>query len=223
MQNWQLIQQVLESLYHLSGVAVAVAAFLALRQLSLAKRSLRQSAELSRMSARREAYRLAAQQCHVYMNDLVPLMNKCDEKLRSLGISTLLESFSVQVSEDGIQVKPPANVRENPAYKEFPPLDALLGIVEAANALEAFSVLFTSGVAAEGVAFRSIGTSFCNSIKGYAPVLLPLGGKSHFQNLLQLFHIWQLRIERERLRDQHNDISKQLERIQEIRIQPLGT
>jgi len=59
-------------------------------------------------------------------------MNRCDKNIRDLGISTLLESFSVQVSEDGIQVKPPANVLQNPAYKDFPPFDAVLGIVEAA-------------------------------------------------------------------------------------------
>jgi hypothetical protein len=224
MQNWQVVEKVLEALFYLSGMGLFVTAVLGLRQLSLAKKSLSQSAQLFRVSAMREAFRLAADQCDLYANRLIPLINECDRKLRELGASEILEKFKVAVDREGIRIVPPEGFR-----RECEPGCVLLQyqaeeeILRIANALEALAVPFVSGVAAEGVAFSSIGPSFCFSVGRYAPVILPLAGRKHFQNLFELFHLWRTRIDCEELRERQKEISKKLGSVQEITIRPLGT
>ena len=213
----------IRGVFYLSGVGLFITAAIGLRQLSLAKKSLSQSAELFRLSTIREAFRLAADHCNHYMNNLVPLINECDEKLRKFGASDTLDKFIVTVDSVGIKIVPSEGLR-----REIKPGCVLLSnqaefeIIRIANALEAFAVLFITGVAAERVAFSSVGSSFCFVVSRYAPIIVPLAGKEHFQNLIRLFHLWQTRINHEELRKQQKEISKKLGTVQEISIKTLG-
>jgi hypothetical protein len=89
--------------------------------------------------------------------------------------------------------------------------------------LEAFAVLFTSGVAAEQIGFSSVGKTFCSSVKTVLPFLVPFSGKNHYQNLFQLFQMWELRIEQNDLLQQQRKIVDELSKTQTINIKPLGT
>src|SRR5580700_3378773 len=59
-------RSVLELLYYLSGIAIAVAAFWGLKQLTISK-------QIARENAKREAYKLAADECRYYAKEIVPL------------------------------------------------------------------------------------------------------------------------------------------------------
>jgi hypothetical protein len=221
MPKFQDAQSVLETLYYISGIVVASVAVFGLRQLSLLKRSLKQSAELSRVSAKREAFKLAADQCRFYLEVVIPSQNKCYLDPEMKDALNHLDSFSVEVSATGIRLNPPKLAK--PDDKVFPFNQAqLLTILAMANSLEAFAVFFVSGVAAEAIAFNSIGVTYCHTAKGLAPFMVAFGSNDHFQHALHLFILWQMRIDRQELQNQHDEVSEKLGRAQDIRIKPIG-
>ncbi len=70
-----------------------------------------------------------------------------------------------------------------------------LEFLDVLNSMEAFSVFFISRVAAEEIAFSSVGETFCKTAKQFLPIIV-LTGKGHsFSNLVKLFLIWNERIE----------------------------
>jgi len=170
-----------QALSALSELGLVIIAILGLRQLSLAKKGLQQSAQLARKAALRESYKLAADQCHSYAGDIVPLIDKCDSELKSLGMNTVLDSFSIQLIDNGIQIKAPSPFPL--IFKNDPSLweKVVRSTLPVHNALEAFSVMFTEGIAAEEVAFSSVGRSFCFNVKRHAPLIIHMQVVEIFQ------------------------------------------
>jgi hypothetical protein len=120
-----------------------------------------------------------------------------------------------------ISVRPPKDIKDN-IFKSLKDTE-LLAIGKVANALEGFAILFTSGVASEAVAFSSVGVTFCYTVKQYAPVIVPLAEREHYQHVLQLFLLWQTRITKAQLIREQVKIADQLLKTQEHHINPIGT
>lgn len=222
------ISEATQALLAVSTFGLLVVAGLGLRQLGLAKKGLQQSADLARTAAKREAYKLAADQCSKYMEEIVPLMDKCDHELNDLGVSELLQSFSVKVHKSGIYVSPPKELPKAIA-KKLQGNEVVLSVLPVHNALETFAVMFTTGVAAEEGAFSSVGSSFCYNVRKHVPLILPYAGSpgypgtGHYQNALQLFMSWQQRIDQQELLAKKESLSKQLSESHDIKIPPIGT
>jgi hypothetical protein len=183
---------------------------------------------LAKTSAQREAYKLAAEQCSKYAEEIVPLMNQCDRELDERGLSDLLDLFSVEVHGDGVFIKPKNPITSDQAQKLFG-REMIHSTLPVQNALDTFAVMFTTGVAAEEGAFSSVGRSFCYNVKKHAPLIVPFAGSSghpgsgHHQNALQLFVIWQHRIDQQELLAKQESLSKLLSQTQDIKIRPIGT
>ena len=176
----------------------------------------------------RESYTLAADQCRIYLNELVPLLDKCDQEMNSTGLNQFLASFSVELNNDGIHLKLP-----DPLPKDFMDVVTSSGTIDTTlpvhNALESFAVLFTNGVASEEVAFASVGRSFCYNFAKHLPLILPYAGTPEFlgsgafQNALRLFMIWQRRLNQQKLLQQQQSLTEQLGKTRDIKIKPIGT
>ncbi|MCI0562099.1 MAG: hypothetical protein MN733_26735 [Nitrososphaera sp.] len=104
------------------------------------------------------------------------------------------------------------------------PIEIAVEFTKVANAIEAFSTYFVSGVADEEVAYLSIGTTFCNSVTKIAPILVFLGDKNNsYSCTLHLLSIWGARLQSDLLKRQKEDIEEQLKEYQSMTIQTVGT
>jgi hypothetical protein len=197
-------------MYFASGVALAVIACVGLRQLTIAK-------ENAKMSAKRESYKLAADQCAVYFAHIIPLLNELNDAVNERKIE-FFKKARVEISDGKIKVSFGGN-------KKLP--DELLAITpeatKALNSLESFSIFFMSGVAAEDVAFKSVGYTFCNSVEDLLPLIIPLGTDKYFQNIVQLFLLWHARIESRALQLDKAKLEARLKDVDNKFIKPIGT
>ncbi len=174
--------------------------------------------EATRLSAKREAFRLAAERCEYYLNHVIPALHTLDCAIKDKGI-TLLEKTKVKIEGNSIQTESSATNED---------LDDLISIgVEIAtafNTLEGFAIFFTTGVADERVGFASVGHTFCNSVRKYTPILALLfdDGK-HYQQIRQLFCLWNSRIDSIELSKAKENVEERLRKINERAIVPIGT
>lgn len=214
----QNLKDWLEIIYFISGPAVAVFAFLALGQIRVAKEQLEAQRRSLQISSKRDALRLTADQLTEYSTKIVPLINAFDQKVKTENV-TFFSKFKVEVCQDSIKVSPlSTDVDINDAMKvrsEF---------VTVANSLEAFSSYFASGVADEGMAYLSLGTTFCGTVKHLAPLLVRLGADDRrFSAMLHLFTIWSCRLEAETLNKQKREIEDKLKTKSTVTIKTVGT
>ena len=215
--NVQNLKDWLEIIYFISGPAVAVFAFLALGQIRVAREQLEAQRRSLQISSKRDALRLTAEQLAEYSAKIVPLINAFDDGVESENV-TFFSKFKVEVFQDSIKVSPLINdIDINDAMKvgrQF---------VDAANALEAFSSYFSSGVADEGMAYLSVGTTFCGAVKRLAPLLVRLGANDmRFSATLHLFTIWSCRLEAETLKKQKREIEDRLRTKSAVTIKTVG-
>lgn len=211
----QTIKEILEIIYFISGPIVAYFAFKALGQISEAKKQVLETRESRIISSKREAYKIAADKCDYFMTTIIPLINNLDKAVKANGI-TFFEKSQIEITQDGIKVKP--------FYKDKEEVDKVFNLpnLELFNPLESFSLFFSSGVADEKIGYLTIGNTYCDTVKKYAPLLVTLSEGKHFNNTLFLFKIWNARLEKENLEKEKKRIDKQLSENKSISIKTIG-
>ena len=204
------LKSFLEIFYFLSGPAIAVFVFLGLRQLKISKDSMR-------LSSKREAFRLAAEQCTHFMAHIIPLMNEYDIIIEDKGCDLITKS-QVEVFNRGFSVK--YELSNIDIDKLRPVLSKALEVV---NCLESFALFFTTRIAAEEVAYTSVSETYCNEVKRLLPVIaMGAQSKKHFQNLLELYFLWKNRADSEQLVLDKDKIEKHIRELGGKTITPLG-
>lgn len=208
---------ILELLFYCSGVAVAILAAIGLRQLTLAKENVDAVTAIARTTSKREAFKLAAEQCAHYYNHIVPLLNEYDKWIEKKVLSDVVAGWEIEISGDRIKIKPKSSKIRERFLTEISATN-----LPALNALEGLAVLFTSGVASEEVAFSSIGYTFCFNVRRSLPTILLIGDGTHFLHILSLFMLWQRRIERQELDAHQKQTDERLRELQDDGIKPIG-
>ncbi len=202
---------IIETAYYLSGPALVVIAAIGLRQLKIAK-------DNARLTAKRESLTIAADRCDHFLKQIIPLVDAFDNALEQNSIS-FFEDAKVEVQ--GKRVRITAEWSESDMEKMDTLTDKYLPVY---NSLEAFATFFTTGVADESVAFESVGHSYCDIVKEYLPDILPLSCDGrYYLNLLELYFLWNERVETIELRSQKRNIENRLKEINNRFIEPLGT
>ena len=199
----------IEILYFIAGIVVAIAASVGLYQLVLTKRA-------SQANAKSEAFRIAAQQCEFYLTRVVPLLNELDVAAKAQGIVSFGEAHvEFRGGKLYASVKQPGDTVEK-----------CIAIAEpftiAMNALEAFAVHFTTGVAADIPGFSCIGRSYCSSVRGLLPELIPLAKSGYYTNIVKLYAIWHARYEKARIEQQKIILDRRNNDIKDIEIKTVG-
>ena len=208
MNNLHLI---LECLYFVSGAVIAAFAGIGLKQLSITK-------EASRLSAKRESFRLAAERCDYYLTHVIPLINLLHLAIKEHDIK-FFEKTTVVVKGESVKVESQASRAE---------IEKVLLITKqsaaAFNAMESFATFFTSGVADETVGFDSVGHTFCHTTREFLPDLIVYTKDGeYYQSIIKLFFIWNSRIESQRIVKKREALTKRLEEINNQTIYPVGT
>src|SRR5947209_7279974 len=111
---------ILEWSYFASGVVLAIIAGIGLRQLTVAK-------NVAKINAKRESFRLAAEQCTFYLKHVVDALNAVDTAIIEHEI-TFFQKSSVEVKGDKVKVHSTAS---NAEHREL--LEILEPLVDAYN------------------------------------------------------------------------------------------
>ena len=206
----EILTNILELIYFLSGPAILVVAIIGLKQITISK-------ENRQISSTREAYKLAADQCRIYVSEIIPLMNNLDKKIKAENID-YFEKSKVIIKNNRISVEP--YIADGSLKK----VDICLSeLNDVWNHLETFSLFFASGIASEKVGFMSVGHTFVNNVKKILPFFIRVSNEGEYQPIYTLFGIWHSRIEKEKLIRQKSEIEKKLKGNSEIILDPIGT
>ncbi len=206
-------------LYLLAAIAVAIFAYLGLEQLKISKENTDVTRKNAQLSAKREAYSAAADQCRYYGDCIVPLINKLDEKVNENDVK-LFDDCKIIFDNDDLSVEFPDNMEEESNKMDY----YFSEYGELINALSTFSLYFTSGVAEEKVAFYDLGRSYCLTIEKICPLIVILSQKSHeYQNIYDLYIIWKNRLEIMELQEKQDDIESKIKSIPNRSISTIGT
>jgi hypothetical protein len=205
-----LFHEILVNLSLLCSVVVAIAAVIGLYQLILTKRA-------SQQSAKREAFKLASEQCKYYLTEVIKFESRLSDRSKGLGISTYGTS-KLEIRGDSLF----CNVRMTISVKQTK--DIAEELVKVLNALEVFSVPIKNGVASDSVAFNSVGRTFCHTVEELLPILLMLhkeGG--YYKNTIKLFSLWYRRLQKADIEQQAILLRDEASGIIDYEIKPIGT
>ncbi|MBT2920573.1 MULTISPECIES: hypothetical protein [Vibrio] len=203
------LKEILEILYLLSGPALVFLAYKALDQIKVAK-------ELAKVSSKREAYKATADECKYYSEKIIPLINNLDSKVKKFDAQIFTKS-EVKVENNSISVSPFYKYDHHETAMD----EIYLDLSAVINALSDFSTYFMSGVADERLAFKSLSYTYCDTVKKYAPVLIPL--VKNEDSTLQLFIIWNTRIEKQKAIEEKKKLEEKIKKTTDITINPIGT
>jgi hypothetical protein len=210
--NWfGNVRQVLEVLYYLSGIAIAVAAFWGLKQLSISKK-------IARENATREAYKLAADNCRYFAKEVVPLQTLVVKLIKERSLQSFASPHFVA---EQAEIKG-QNFDLTLLQREF--LSVGDEIIAFLNPMEAFAIFFASGVAAEEIGYRKTGTSFCGAVERYMPaIFLARLANVRYESIVKLYEIRHGRQLGEKISTQMKALEDAASRLPKETIKPIGT
>jgi hypothetical protein len=230
----------LELLYFSSGIIVAVAALIGLRQLFLAKSLLTATEQQVRLAnealsqaktdletrSRRESVVLAAERCadfaNIVMRGLKQLETAIDAGVQVTRWKLKDADFNWKSLEDEKQGKAwAAEVLKTPsAHNE---------IAACANDLEGFAIYFATGAADEELACPVAGPVFCERVEYLAAHIISAREgtagltSGPYQNTIRLYNLWSERLKAQQLTKDLTRTKQQLGALKPDRIRPIGT
>ena len=234
-------ENVLRLLYYKSGILVAIFAGAALYQLKLAKEALqatRKQIDVAsealkvakndiEVRSEREAVALAAERCEKFAEETLP---RCAEKYNEI-FSSGLEKRKWALSDGDLQ---PQSLKERQDARQWlrdlqSKPNHLSQVAAILNDLEAFAIYFAKGAADEKVAYPAIGAVFCEWTQVFAPYLAEVRStgmdtvtSGKYQNIVELYNIWESRSRREDLEAEADRINNQINEISDRSIDPIG-
>lgn len=209
--NYEIVLKSLEALSYVATVGVFIAALVGLKQISVTKK-------IAKTTSQRDSLKLSSDQIRLYLETIIPKTNELFDEVEKQKIK-MFDKSSFELKDDAIEVT--YGVDKKQALDEMTKLIPVL--LPVLNSLEAFATYFISQLADESLAFKSIGRSYCRTVKKYMPVIATLGGNTHFQNLIELYRIWQARIDKEELTLTKAEIEKKIKTLDGKSIIALGT
>jgi hypothetical protein len=203
MNAWLLCARtILESLYFASGIVIAGIAFIGLRQVKaaaaqvkIASEQLNLTREIASTNAKREAAKLALEQCGHFAEKYVPTFKVFVDKYRAQNL-TFLEArprpnepqFVIQKGEFKS-----ANCDAALFQREYPLIE--IELLAALNALEYFAIPFAAGVADEDIGYRETALAFCEGLAFTMAGLYHLRSQNRgrYDSAIRLFEVWNRR------------------------------
>jgi hypothetical protein len=213
LNRWlSVVHPLLEALYYLSAVALAVLAFKGLEQLKISR-------EIAKTSARREAFKLAADECRYFAEQIIPLGDTVGKQVVALKLSSFLNpKFKVvngEIIDHNFSIDDVAADMQKSGYA---PITLL-------NRLEAFSIFFAELIAEESVAYQETAATFCGLTRQYMSGIFFLRGlkTARYKSTVMLYERWSAKLKSEQLMEEKKAIDKNLEGLDHEPLKPIGT
>lgn len=220
--NDSIFRSYMEAVYFLCSPLVLIISIVALYQIKISLKtlddyeksidtnlkSIEVNSEAIEVNSKREAFRLAAEQCETYNTDI---MESEDE-------------FVTELKELELVLHPNGSKYNKKILELFFSSDSNLFKLFAiyVNKLEAFSSYFISGVADEKIAFAMVGIIFCEAYERYISYIEIQAENSQFTNLKKLYDVWVTRLRKQRTEKQISDMQTKLENLKEKEISHIG-
>lgn len=209
--TWDKTKEILEILNHITaGPVLAIVAFWGLKQIKVTK-------DAAELSSKRDAYKIAADQCNIFAEKIIPLSGKFQAEVTDGNIK-FFDKFDVNIEPNSIKMI----LREEISKKDLEKIYSSQNLTFLLNYIEGFSMYFVSGVADEKVGYNACGRVYCSTVSKLIPILLPKFEDDLFQNTAKLFLLWYHRNERRKLTGQKEEIEKKLNKEQKIKIDLVG-
>ncbi len=203
MYSWLLCARtILELFYFISGIAIAVIAFIGLRQVKaaaaqvkIASEQLNLTREIASTNAKREAAKLALEQCGYFAEKYVPAFRVLVDKYRAQKLSFLEvrpkpnePQFIIQEGEFKS-----ANCDTALIQREYPQVE--YEMLACLNGLEYFAIPFAAGVADEDIGYRETALAFCEGLTFTMAGLYHLRSQNRgrYDSAIKLFEVWNRR------------------------------
>ena len=214
LNNWlALLHPIFETLFFISGLALAFIALKGLEQLRIAKQT-------AKIGAKREAFKLAAEQCRYFAERVVPfsdtLCKLCD-KLNLTSFSSPGRKFDILNGEITSHEFPEQTLLDDS-------LKCKEELIASLNSVEAFSIFFAEGIAEESVAYRETGTTFCATMRRFMPAIyLYRKYGVRYESTVKLYELWNARMTSEKLLKQRTSLDSSLQGLKKDGIKTIGT
>lgn len=183
---------VFETIYFISGPAVALVGYLALKQIKIAKTDIS-------IRVRREALLLAVQQCDIYAKIILPELRD----LKSIEGKTNVPCFD----------KIPTDFNYQHLKKEYPIFidvweqkiennyEACVKASDTCNKLEAMAMYFVNGLADEKIAYDPLAINYCAMITRLYPWICVsrYTNGDIYKNLIKLYETWKSRLDTDKI------------------------
>jgi hypothetical protein len=187
--GWPVVRSILEALYFVAGIVIAVAAVIGLKQLSLGLEQLRATKDIAKNNALRSALEFATERCQYYADKIVPAHEAFRQLCLAAGCTFLPLSNKWAVKN--------GEILPDPAFKQAnfqSQFDALRVAIPAfLNSLEAFAIPFVARVADDDLGYQETGISFCSVVKETMAFLFYMRQMSFsgpYQSTLRLYERW---------------------------------
>jgi hypothetical protein len=219
------LRAVIEVLYFLSGIVLVIVAIKALEQiqvgLSQVKVAIQQievSKEIAQTSAKREAYRLAHDQCKAYASSVIPEFTQALAELRGAKIDYFdrPHKFEILNGEFVSHDFSDADVAKAAAVQS-----SMVGFM---NSLEAFAMFFVTGLAAEEIGYRETAIAYCESSAKFMPAFWWFRQHRYgmYKSVVELYELWFARLRTEELQQRKAEIEKTLSTTPSRQIKTIG-
>ncbi|ASW42848.1 hypothetical protein [Clostridium isatidis] len=188
-------RNILEMIDFLITPLLFIVTIMGLKEITVAK-------EISEVNAKREAFKLSAEQCIYYFENIIPKLDDIDKCFKENKITSIGE-VKIKSTSEGIKASVKLDVSRCPE-------EIFRDITYVLNVIEGFSLYFISGVADERVAFSSVGRTYVNSMEMLLPIICSVQG-SGYENVFKLYLLWKDRIDKQEALNQKIKLDKKMQ------------
>lgn len=192
-------------LYCLLTLGLLIVAWKGLKQIALGR-------EIANLNAHRDALKVAAEQCKLYAETIIPASTHLSLNPKLLQI---IDSFSVSVKNSTISLTPNKGIK---VESDINSIRFDSDFISLLNAIESFSQYFTSGLADEENAYKCLGYAHLSIVSPFIPLLVLRDQVRHehkWRNTLTLFITWHERQHMEKIEYQKQELSKTTQLLEE--------
>lgn len=210
--RYQAVRNILELTYFASNVVIAVAVCWGLKQLRITR-------QIANTNARREAVRIAVDQCKHYADDTVPAFTRLGEEIQRLKLTLFpaKPAFTVQGNEIIYQ-----NFDTERWDADYPKIAVVL--VKYLNSIEFFAIPFAHGLADEDIGFDEAAMSFCQGVQATMPAFFNMRrlNAARYESAIRLYDLWTKRLTAKALAPAMKSLAELTKAIQQSKIKPVG-
>lgn len=200
-----------EIAYYISNLILVIVAVIGLYQLKISK-------DTRKITSKRAAFQIAAEQCNFYIEKIIPMMNQLDDIIEQKKIDFFSKDNTI-IDWNKIKFSPSFNRESTEKLLNH----CIPEITSIANMLEIFSLYIISWVASDKIAFNTVGNTFIHSLKTYLPFYLVTSDGWNYKHTMTLFINWNNKIEKEKLVNKKKEIEKKLKGNKTIEINSIWT
>jgi hypothetical protein len=210
--SFTTLRSVLELLYFLSGIAIAIIAGYGLTQLRLTKR-------IATKNAKRESVKFAAERCQYYAERVVVIQSAAWQSYHVRKLACFVgQTFAVkdgEIVQHNFESQKAAQCRQELGtdWSKF---------VELANSFEAFAIPFVAGVADDELGYQETAAAFCLGVSQLMLFIFILRAQgARFESCVRLYESWFARMEVEKMKPVVKSYREKMKAAEKSKVPPM--